>query len=233
MSEFTLMPVELHSKEDVARLACALEKIPKPVLALRKDDGYMVGSIGEELQDGSVLFFYHEESTVGDYLCYRIDGGRETAYYSQDAPPLPTICSPVIKFKSFPIRSPSRHGDGRGKSQLLPVEAEDLQSVAKMGLYRAALDEPPGVLYYIPCGSGIFGSFVRASEDNGPVLFIYNAHPEPSSGFLKTNPSRMGRVEFASSPSEPGYVYLKIVRLKNCPDFLHLPSDGPDESPAD
>ncbi|MGC9189383.1 MAG: hypothetical protein ACP5GG_01520, partial [Conexivisphaera sp.] len=78
MSEFTLMPVELHSKEDVARLACALEKIPKPVLALRKDDGYMVGSIGEELQDGSVLFFYHEESTVGDYLCYRIDGGRET-----------------------------------------------------------------------------------------------------------------------------------------------------------
>ncbi|PMP97752.1 MAG: hypothetical protein C0167_00330 [Nitrososphaera sp.] len=114
MSDFTLTPVELRSKEDVARLACALEKIPKPVLALRNDGGYMVGPIGEELQDGSALFFYHEESTVGDYLCYRTDEGREIAYYSQDASPLPTICAPVIKFRSFPVKPPSKRGDGRG-----------------------------------------------------------------------------------------------------------------------
>lgn len=221
MAGLSLLPVELQSKEEVARLACALEKIPKPVIALRGDDGYMVGIVGEELQGGALLFFYHREGQVGDYLCYRVDNGKEVAYYSQEAAPLPTICSPVIRFRSFPTSRPS----AKRNFQLLPVEAEDLQSVAKMGLYRAALDEMPGVLYYVPCGGGVLGSFMRAAEDEGPTLFVYSAHSEPSLGFLKVNPSRAGRAEFAAGPSEPGYVYLKVVKLKACPEFLQLPSE--------
>ncbi|MGC8555607.1 MAG: hypothetical protein ACP5NG_01125 [Conexivisphaera sp.] len=233
MSGFALFPAELRSLEDLARLACALEKVPKPVLAVRHGDGYMVGVIGEDLGDGSLLFLYHEEPRVDDYLCYRFDSGRELAYYSQEAAALPTLCAPVVKFRSLPIRQSDKRGrkGSPAGDQLLPVEVEDDQSVVKMGLYRLALEESPGAIYYMPCAGGILASFIRASEDNGPILFLHHRHQEPEAGFIKVNLSRMGRLEFAASPSEPGYVYVKLARLKACPDFVRL--EGPEESPPD
>jgi hypothetical protein len=216
VSEFALVPIELRSIEDVARLACALEKVPKPVLAVRDGDGYMVGVIGEEL-DGSLLFLHRREPSVGEYLCYRFDDGRELAYYSNDAAPLPTVCSPVIRFKSFPLAAGGRRRKGK---QLLPIEAEDLQSVVKMSLYRLALDESPGAVYYVPCNGGALGSFIRATDDRGPTLFLHVAQGEPQAGFLRVDPSRMGRVEFARSPAEPGFLYVKLVRLSSCPEVL-------------
>lgn len=219
MPEFALMPVELQSIDDVARLACALEKTPKPILAVRDGDEYMVGVIGEDLPGGFLVFFYHRETRVGDYLCYRFDSGREAVRYSQIAESLPTVCSPIVRFRSFPVSEYQERG-GEGGPSILPVETEDVQSVAKMGLYRMALDESPGAIFFIPCGEGILGSFIRASEDEGPVLFMHHESPEPPAGFLKINPSRMDRVEFAAGPSEPGFFYLKIAKLKGCPGFL-------------
>ncbi len=229
MAGFALVPVRLRSREDLARLACALEKIPKPIIALRKGNGYLVGTMGEGVGEDRSLFFYHEEQEVGDYLCYRLSEGREAAYYSQEASPLPALCSPVVRLAGLPISGARADGRRRG---VLPVEAEDLQSVAKMGLYRAALDESPEVLYFAPCSPDVLGSFVRASEEDGPLLFLRYKHPDPSHPYLKVNPSRAGRPEFVAEPREPGYVYMKVVRLGECPDFLSA-SGRPDEGPSD
>lgn len=224
-STFKILPFELGSLSDVARLACALEKIPKPVFAIRSGGGYMVGVTAEWIEGHIVFFYYREDgSSLGEYLCYKLNGGTEFEYYSERAEKLPAVCSPIIKLKNIPKGVFAESSTARDKITLTLIEVEDAQSLIKMGLYRLVLDESPAPILYVPAkeNPGVLGSFVRASEDDKSVLFLYHISDEPPASFIKVDPNVAGKMEYTMRVEEPGYIYAKLAKLKK-PEGLLLP----------
>lgn len=219
-----LLPLEVEGLLDVARLACALEKIPRPVLAFKGGDGYRVGVIADYV-DGRLLFLHAHVNKVDDYICYRVDDGVEECSFSSTAAKLPVVCAPVIRIRRAPrglvIKTPSTKG-----LKLVLIEVEDLTSVVVLGAYKSMVNESPAPVLYVPTSSngGLLGVLVRIAEDDKSVVFFYCRGKATDKGFIRVDPNKVGDLSFTNLINEPGYLYVKLAKLKPRSLPFKLPS---------
>ena len=130
------------------------------------------------------------------------------------------LYSPIVRIKSLP--STLRPGNGT-LDRYQPIELEDLSSLAKLTWGFEEIQFP---LFLFPRNDkwlmGIFMNF----NDEGHSYFCHVVlDNQPEKPFLKFSVTNGAEPSFVDGPSEHGYAYAKIIRLKDTHplvDYAHL-----------
>jgi hypothetical protein len=104
-----------------------------------------------------------------------------------------------------------------------PIELEDMSSLAKL---TWGIEEIPFPLFLFPHGDkwliGVFMNF----NDEGTSYFCHVVlDSDPQNPFLKFSTVNGTQPAFVANPSEHGYSYIKIIKLKDTHplvDYGHL-----------
>jgi hypothetical protein len=205
--------VEVGSMLDLGRLACALERIPLPIVYLEVDGGVM--GVQFTALDSVPLFYYAAASKVGHFLAYRNMEGREEVI-AVDRMDNPTYLYAPVIFAAEPPPGFSLRSRGKARSRLFqPVQLRDLASLAKLSAYHMMYTEQVPPLYSFPSGSGWVLGVMLVPEDSSSGYFYYvPLERPPQEGFLKYDMHGGSTTAFTNKMTEHGFLFFKIIRLK-------------------
>jgi hypothetical protein len=207
--------VELSDLKDLARLACAFEKIPIPVFSFESGNNAFLATQVDVFM-GRPIFYYAKSGDMGQFLGYKNSGGVEEVLPS-DSPLYPAyIYAPIIHLKELPRLFQKGLGMTREKMEkLLPIQVKDIASLARIVSYKVLFEEPPLPLFFFKFNDeNILGAFTRVDEIDENSLFFYLIMNEPPpNNFLKYSVLRVGEVGFTNRVDEHGNIYIKIIRL--------------------
>lgn len=201
--------IQVASPLEFSRLVCALERAPR-VSFLHEHGGQKILSVQMDILKEKPIIYYTPLQQIGHYLTYGIKSGREESGIVNSTSDSSQLYSPIVKIKSLP--SSLKPGNGTD-DKYLPIELEDLSSLAKL---TWGFDEIPFPLFSFPNkNQWLVGVFMNFSED-GPSYFCYvSLDSEPTKPFLKFSATNGAEPSFVSSPTEHGYSYIKIIKLKD------------------
>lgn len=211
--------IQVYSTLEFSRLVCALENAPR-VSFLHEHNGKKVLSIQVDILKNKPIVYFTPMEHNGHYLCYGLNGGKEESTIVDSTSDSSKMYSPIVKIKSLP--STLKPGNGT-PDRYQPIELEDLPSLAKL---TWGFEEIPLPLFLFPRNDKwLIGIFVNFNED-GPSYFCHVVlDKEPQKPFLKFSASTGTEPSFVASPSEHGYSYAKIIKLKETHplvDYGHL-----------
>ncbi len=201
--------IQVKSPLEFSRLICALERTPR-VSFLHDHGGKKILSVQMDLLKEKPIIYYTDLEDHGHYLCYGFKGGREESMIVDSMTDNSKIYSPIVRIKSLP----NNLREGNGSDDMYhPIVLEDTASLAKLSY---GFEDAPFPLFTFPNdGKWLMGVFMHFNEDN-PSYFCYVVlDEEPGKPFLKYSLNNGMTPSFVDNPSEHGYSYIKIIKLKD------------------
>ena len=211
--------IQVHSTLEFTRLVCALERAPR-VSFLHDHNGKKILSVQMDVLKDKPIVYYTPLEHNGHYLCYGLKGGKEESEIVDTTSDSSKLYSPIIRIKSLP--KSLQPGNGT-LDRYQPIELEDMFSLAKL---TWGFEETPFPLFLFPCNDkwliGVFMNF----NDEGTSYFCHVVlDSDPEKPFLKFSTTNGTIPVFVENPSEHGYFYIKIIKLKDTHplvDYGHL-----------
>lgn len=204
--------VELESLNDLARLVCALERVPLPLLELELD-GQGVLAAQFDFLAGRPVVYYAKHKNSGGFLAYRNAGNTEDVTFV-DAVTNPMFAyAPIIRVARMP--DAMKDAKPERNSACTSVKLGDLTSLAKVSSYKMFLEEAPMPLYLVGgAKGGTLGTFMNVGDDGTSYFYYVDLESVPAERFLKYSVQRAGKPAFTNKTDEHGYIYMKIVKLR-------------------
>ncbi len=211
--------IQVYSTLEFTRLVCALERAPR-VSFLHDHFGKKILSVQMDILKDKPIVYYTPLEHNGHYLCYGLKGGKEESEIVDTTSDASKLYSPIVRIKSLP--KSLQPGNGT-LDRYQPIELEDMSSLAKL---TWGFEETPFPLFSFPCNDkwliGVFMNF----NDEGTSYFCHVVlDSDPQKPFLKFSTSNGILPTFVENPSEHGYSYIKIIKLKDTHplvDYGHL-----------
>lgn len=211
--------IQVHSTLEFTRLVCALERAPR-VSFLHDHNGKKILSVQMDILKNKPIVYYTPLEHNGHYLCYGLKGGKEETEIVNTTSDASKLYSPIVRIKSLP--KSLQPGNGT-LDRYQPIELEDMSSLAKL---TWGFEETPFPLFLFPCNDkwliGVFMTF----NDEGTSYFCHVVlDSDPEKPFLKFSTTNGTLPVFVENPSEHGYSYIKIIKLKDTHplvDYDHL-----------
>ena len=206
--------IQVESTLEFSRLVCALERAPR-VSFLHEHEGKEVLSVQMDLLKEKPIIYYTPIINAGHYLCYGFKGGKEDSSVVNSTSDASRLYSPIVKIKSLPDNLKSGNGNGNGKSEhkYHPIELEDLASLAKLSY---GFEEAPFPLFCFPLnGKWLVGVFMNFNEEGESYFCHVVLDQSPDKPFLKYSTNNGVQPSFVENPTEHGYSYIKIIKLKD------------------
>jgi hypothetical protein len=202
--------IGLDSLLDLGRLSCALERAPFPLFAFKEGKSMRIAAQAD-LFMGTPIFYYFDNGSVDEFLAYRITGEGEEVQFVASASNASYLYAPVIRIRRMP--KPLEGKDGF-QDKFISVEVENIPSLVKVGAYKTLFEEPPLPLFAFKDGSGwVLGTFARIDDYEEASIFFYTRVKEEPSGFLRYTYDRVAETTYVKRTDEPGYHYIKVVKL--------------------
>lgn len=218
--------IALAGLQELARLVCALERIPLPVLSLASG-GQRLLAVQLDLFMGMPIFYYAPVDNTKRFVCYRNSGGVEEAVLADTAGNPTFAYAPIVNIARLPgVLAKGLEGQqDRRRPRFLSAEVEDLGSLARVASYKMAFEEPPLPLFaFTQAPQHVLGTFTRIDDVEEASLFFYTVVPEaPKEGFLRYTATRSQDTEFTNRLDEHGSVYVKIVHLAKPHPLVDIP----------
>ena len=156
----------------------------------------------------------------GQYLCYGLKGGKEESKIVDTTSDSSKLYSPIIRIKSLP--KTLKPGNGT-LDRYQPIELEDISSLAKL---TWGFDEIPFPLFLFPHNDKwLLGVFMNFNDEGTSYYCHVVLNNDPKKPFLKFSSTNGIEPTFVENPSEHGYSYIKIIKLKETHplvDYGHL-----------
>ena len=211
--------IQVNSILEFTRLVCALERAPR-VSFLHDYNGKKILSVQMDILKEKPIVYYTDLENSGHYLCYGLKGGKEESKIVDTTSDASKLYSPIVRIKSLP--KSLQPGNGT-LDRYQPIELEDMSSLAKL---TWGLEEIPFPLFSFPHNDkwliGVFMNF----NDEGTSYFCHVVlDSDPQKPFLKFSTTNGSQPTFVANPSEHGYSYIKIIKLKDTHplvDYGHL-----------
>jgi len=211
--------IQLDSTLEFSRLVCALERAPR-VSFLHDYNGQKILSVQMDILKEKPIVYYTPLEQVGHYLCYGLKGGREKSEIVNTTSDTSRLYSPIVKIKSLP--KTLRPGNGT-VDRYQPIELEDMSSLAKL---TWGFDEIPFPLFLFPHNNKwLIGVFMNFNEEGTSYFCHVVLDSDPQKPFMKFSSTNGHEPIFVEDPSEHGYSYVKIIKLKDTHplvDYGHL-----------
>ena len=200
--------IQVNSTLEFSRLVCALERTPR-VSFLHDYNGQKILSVQMDILKEKPIVYYTTLKNIGHYLCYGLKGGKEKSEIVDTTSDASKLYSPIVKIKSLP--KTLRPGNGT-LDRYQPIELEDMSSLAKL---TWGFDEFPFPLFLFPRNDkwliGVFMNF----NDEGTSYFCHVVlDSDPQKPFIKFSSTNGTEPIFVENPSEHGFSYVKIIKLK-------------------
>jgi len=200
--------IEVESTLGFSRLVCALERAPR-VSFLHDHEGKKVLSVQMDLLKEKPVIYFTPIENFGHYLCYGFKAGKEESSVVNSTADSARLYSPIVKIKSLPASLKSGNGTS---DKYNPIELEDMASLAKLSF---GFEESPFPLFSFPFkGKWLMGVFMNFNEEGASYFCHVKIDEEPKKPFLKYSTNNGTDPSLVDSPSEHGYSYIKIVKLK-------------------
>jgi len=200
--------IEVESTMEFSRLVCALERVPR-VSFLHDHEGKKVLSVQMDLLKEKPVIYFTPVGNLGHYLCYGFKAGKEESSVVNSATDSAQLYSPIVKIKSLPASLKSGNGTD---DKYHPIELEDMASLAKLSF---GFEEAPFPLFSFPFnGKWLMGVFMNFNEEGISYFCHVTMEEEPKKPFLKYSANNGINPSLVDSPSQHGYSYIKIVKLK-------------------
>ncbi len=211
--------IQVNSTLEFSRLVCALERAPR-VSFLHDHNGQKILSVQMDVLKEKPIVYYTPLEHPGHYLCYGLKGGKEESTIVNSTSDTSKLYSPIIRIKSLP--KTLRPGNGT-LDRYQPIELEDTASLAKL---TWGFDDIPFPLFLFPHNDKwLLGVFMNFNDE----LISYFCHvvldSDPQKPFMKFSSTNASDPSFVENPSEHGYSYIKIIKLKDTHplvDYGHL-----------
>jgi len=211
--------IEVNSTLEFSRLVCALERAPR-VSFSHDYDGQKILSVQMDILKEKPIVYYTPLENIGHYLCYGLKGGKEESKIVNTTSDASKLYSPIVKIKSLP--KTLRPGNGT-LDRYQPIELEDMSSLAKL---TWGFDEIPFPLFLFPYNDKwLIGVFMNFNEEGTSYFCHVVLDSDPQKPFLKFSSTNGSEPIFVENPSEHGYSYVKIIKLKDTHplvDYGHL-----------
>jgi hypothetical protein len=211
--------IQVHSTLEFTRLVCALERAPR-VSFLHDYNGKKILSVQMDVLKEKPIVYYTDLEHNGHYLCYGMKGGKEESEIVDTTSDASKLYSPIVRIKSLP--KTLKPGNGT-LDRYQPIQLEDMSSLAKL---TWGIEEMPFPLFLFPHNDkwliGVFMNF----NDEGTSYFCHVVlDSDPQKPFLKFTTANSSQPAFVENPSEHGFSYIKIIKLKDTHplvDYGHL-----------
>lgn len=211
--------IQVYSTLEFTRLVCALERAPR-VSFLHDYNGKKILSVQMDVLKEKPIVYYTDLDHYGHYLCYGMKGGREESEIVDTTSDASKLYSPIVRIKSLP--KTLKPGNGT-LDRYQPIQLEDMSSLAKL---TWGIEEMPFPLFLFPHNDkwliGVFMNF----NDEGTSYFCHVVlDSDPQKPFLKFTTINSSQPVFVENPSEHGFSYIKIIKLKDTHplvDYGHL-----------
>ena len=211
--------IQVNSTLEFSRLVCALERAPR-VSFLHDYDGKKILSVQMDILKEKPIVYYTPLENIGHYLCYELKGGKEQSEIVNTTSDASKLYSPIVKIKSLP--KTLRPGNGT-LDRYQPIELEDMSSLAKL---TWGFDEIPFPLFLFPRNDKwLIGVFMNFNEEGTSYFCHVVLDSDPQKPFIKFSSTNGSEPIFVENPSEHGYSYIKIIKLKDTHplvDYGHL-----------
>jgi len=211
--------IQVNSTLEFSRLVCALERAPR-VSFLHDYDGKKILSVQMDILKEKPIVYFTPLENIGHYLCYDLKGGKEKSEIVNTTSDTSKLYSPIVKIKSLP--KTLRPGNGT-LDRYQPIELEDLSSLAKL---TWGFDEIPFPLFLFPHNDKwLIGVFMNFTDEGTSYFCHVVLDSDPQKPFIKFSSSNGSEPIFVENPSEHGYSYIKIIKLKETHplvDYGHL-----------
>ena len=211
--------VQVSSTLEFSRLVCALERAPR-VSFLHDHNGEKILSVQMDVLKEKPIVYYTPLDHNGHYLCYGLTGGKEESKIVNSTSDASKLYSPIVRIKSLP--KTLRPGNGT-LDRYQPIELEDISSLAKL---TWGFDETPFPLFLFPhSNKWLLGIFMNLHDEGTSYFCHVVLDSDPQKPFMKFSPSKGSETTFVENPSEHGYSYIKIIKLKDTHplvDYGHL-----------
>ena len=202
--------IQVESSLEFSRLVCALERTPR-VTFRHKHEGKDVLSVQMDLLKEKPIIYYAPIENKGHYLCYGFKAGKEESIIVDSTHDNTRLYSPIVKIKSLPENL--KGGNGSSGDKYLPIELEDLASLAKLSY---GFEEAPFPLFSFPYnGKWLMGVFMNFNEEGASYFCHVVLNQSPEKPFLKYSMNNGAEPSFVENPREHGYSYIKIIKLKD------------------
>jgi hypothetical protein len=201
--------IQVNSTLEFSRLVCALERAPR-VSFLHDYDGKKILSVQMDVLKEKPIVYYTPLENIGHYLCYGLKSGKEESEIVNTTTDTSKLYSPIVRIKSLP--KTLKPGNGT-LDRYQPIELEDMSSLAKL---TWGFEEIPFPLFLFPHNDkwliGVFMNF----NDEGTSYFCHVVlDSDPQKPFMKFSSTNVSEPVFVENPSEHGYSYVKIIKLKD------------------
>jgi hypothetical protein len=209
--------IELETLNDLARLACALERAPLPTFISKEGEAYRI-STQLDFFVGSPVFYYAKSKDSKQFLGYKTTStGEEVTLV--DVPINPSmVYAPVIEVVKFPkVFEKGLSGAANQKTpKFLSLQVKDLMGLVKVATYKIMFEEPPLPIFAFPSGGKwIVGAFTRIEEfEEASIFFYYEQETRPEQNFVAYSTSKASAF-FTNRTDEHGSFFVKIIRLKD------------------
>jgi len=211
--------IQVNSTLEFSRLVCALERTPR-VSFLHDYDGQKILSVQMDILKEKPIIYYTPLKNIGHYLCYGLKGGKEKSEIVDTTSDASKLYSPIVKIKSLP--KTLRPGNGT-LDRYQPIELEDMSSLAKL---TWGFDEIPFPLFLFPRkDKWLIGVFMNFNEEGTSYFCHVVLDSDPQKPFIKFSSTSGTEPIFVENPSEHGFSYVKIIKLKDTHplvDYGHL-----------
>ncbi|MDH3677201.1 MAG: hypothetical protein OEQ12_02750 [Nitrosopumilus sp.] len=200
--------IQVSSPLEFSRLVCALERAPR-ISFLHEHEGKKILSVQMDVLKEKPIVYYTPLEHDGHYLCYAFRGGNEQTEIVNSTSDTSKLYSPIVRIKSLP--DTLRPGNGTA-DRYQPIELEDLASLTKL---TWGFEENPFPLFLFPHNDKwLVGVFMNFTEEGTSYFCHVVLDEDPKRPFLKFS-NNNSEPSFVNSPSEHGYSYVKIIKLKD------------------
>ena len=211
--------IQVNSTLEFSRLVCALERAPR-VSFLHDYEGQKILSVQMDILKEKPIIYYTPLKNIGHYLCYELKGGKEKSEIVDSTSDASKLYSPIVKIKSLP--KTLRPGNGT-LDRYQPIELEDMSSLAKL---TWGFEEIPFPLFLFPYSDKwLIGVFMNFNEEGTSYFCHVVLDSDPQKPFIKFSSTNGSEPIFVENPSEHGFSYVKIIKLKDTHplvDYGHL-----------
>ena len=211
--------VQVNSTLEFSRLVCALERAPR-VSFLHDYNGTKILSVQMDILKEKPIVYYTPLENNGHYLCYGLKGGKEESDIVNSTSDASKLYSPIIRIKSLP--KTLKPGNGT-LDRYQPIELEDVSSLAKL---TWGFDEVPFPLFLFPHNDKwLLGVFMNFNDEGTSYYCHVVLNNDPDKPFLKFSSTNAAEPTFVENPSEHGFSYIKIIKLRDTHplvDYGHL-----------
>jgi len=210
--------IQVFSTLEFSRLVCALERAPR-ISFLHEHEGRKILSVQMDVLKEKPIVYYTPLEHNGHFLCYALRGEKEQTEIVNSTSDISKLYSPIVRIKSLP--ETLKPGNGTA-DRYQPIELEDMSSLAKL---TWGFEDNPFPLFLFPHNDKwLIGVFMNFTEEGTSYFCHVVLDEDPQNPFLKFSNSD-SEPSFVKNPSEHGYSYVKIIKLKDTHplvDYGHL-----------